>query len=195
MIMDIRIDSNLAANHTSYRLEIKDNLAFLTRIQAGWIRSKEFILEAEALFNELSQLSGHSIEKFAQSFKSISEETWAKLFDFAQNLQISCSVIAQTQHNPGFSGFVDCWRLTTEQSGFLLLTTSIFDHHNSNYHHDSCSHETKGEVSHEIMNKMLASNQNQFMELAEQFQEKDWKELHNSIPSAKDCTWLNEWRG
>lgn len=192
--MELRIDSNLPS-HPSYRLEVKEDLATLTRTQAGWIRTKSYNLETNSVLKAIRKLKAQTIEEFAQDSITTSEETWAELFEAVQSVQISCCVSDQTQHTPAWPGFVDCWNLTTRGTQYLRLSTEIFDHHDSNYHHDACEHEVQGELAQIIMLAMGTSDQKHYVELAEKFDEKEWKELHNSIPSAKDCNWLNQWRG
>jgi hypothetical protein len=193
--MDIRIDSKLAANSTSYRVVVEGDQAKFEKILRGWIRVRGCTCALTEFEAVLKRLTKFSVEDFSQSDLIADEDVWESLFSGLAPVQTSRWISDQTQHEPAWPGFVDCWQLTTKNSEFLRLDVSIFDHHDSNYHHDHCSHEAEAGIALKTLEIVGAKSHNHLIELAETFKAEDWKKLHDSIPSSQGCKWLNQWRG
>lgn len=192
--MSIRIDSRLEANTTSYRIQIKDNQVEFDRTRRGWIKGTGYTCSLPDFEQVLRSQTTLEVEDFAKAELTAQREIWELLFEAIVPFQQSCWTGNATGHDPGASGFADSWTLTNEVSGLLRLSASIFDFADSNYHHDSCSHETEAEVSLKVLKSLGATSYANLMELAENFESKEWKRLHDSIPSSQGCNWLSKWR-
>lgn len=193
--MELRIDSKLEANHNSYRVMIRSASVDFEKILEGRIRRKGFECSTSHLEEVLKRQTLLSIAEFSESVLTDSEETWEQLFAAAMAKQTCRWVKDETQHEPAYPGFVDCWKLTSCGQNVIRLNASIFDHHDSNYHNDSCSHEFRASAAIDVLKNVGANSYSHLMELAEEFDDSDWKKMHDSIPSARECKWLFKWRG
>jgi hypothetical protein len=192
--MDIRIDSKLAANSTSYRVISKGDQIELSRTRAGYIKRKGYTCSVPNFEHVLKSQTTLKLEDFGKSDLTAKEEVWESLFVEIVPFQQSCWTSDATQHDPGAQGFADGWLLTTEVSGLIRLSASIFDYCDSNYHHDSCSHEAEDGVALKVLEIVGATSHANLMELSENFEREGWKSLHDSIPSSQGCKWLDKWR-
>ena len=192
--MNIRIDSKLEANTTYYRLQVKDDQVEFERTRGGMIGRTGYTCSLPDFEQVLRSQTTLEVEDFAKAELTAQREVWELLFEAIVPFQKSCWTGNATQHEPGASGFADSWTLTNEVSGVLRLRASIFDYADSNYHHDSCSHEAEAEVSLKVLESVEATSHANLMESAENFESNEWKRLHDSIPSSQGCNWLSKWR-
>ena len=191
--MNFRIDSQHATKDF-FIINVDEDKSKFTIIRQGSIKSVSYTCNTSDLIQVVKKVTSLEVEQFSDVSGKTSEEVWNSIFLELAPKHLVWRVSDHTSHKYPSYGFENSWSLSTRKSQEIQLSVDLYDPAFGKTAYSGCAHEVDSDSIGLVLGSVGANTIETLNRLSEEFSETDWKNLHDSFPSAADCTWLYEMR-